>query len=59
MVRPLQAPKGWSPSVDSCPLSLSQMAATAIVVLFSGLSAASSGANGSLGGMLAMLSAMR
>ncbi|KAJ2922545.1 hypothetical protein H1R20_g14539, partial [Candolleomyces eurysporus] len=35
------------------------MSATAIVVVFSGLSAASSGANGSLGGMLAMLSAMR
>ncbi|KAJ3510088.1 hypothetical protein NLJ89_g4872 [Agrocybe chaxingu] len=35
------------------------MSATAIVVLFSGLSAASSGANGSVGGMLSMLSAMR
>lgn len=35
------------------------MSATLIVVVFSGLSAASSGANGSIGGMLAMLSAMR
>jgi hypothetical protein len=35
------------------------MTATAIVVVFSGLSAASSGANGSIGGLLAMLSAMR
>lgn len=35
------------------------MTATGIVALFSGLSAASSGAHGSLGGMLAMLSAMR
>lgn len=36
-----------------------QMAATGIVALFSGLSAASSGAHGSLGGLLSMLSAMR
>lgn len=35
------------------------MSATVIVALFSGLSAASSGANGSVGGMLAMLSACR
>lgn len=35
------------------------MAATGIVALFSGLSAASSGAHGSLGGLLSMLSAMR
>lgn len=35
------------------------MTATGIVALFSGLSAAASGAHGSLGGMLAMLSAMR
>jgi hypothetical protein len=35
------------------------MAATGIVALFSGLSAASSGANHSLHGMLAMLSACR
>ena len=36
-----------------------QMTATGIVFVFSGLSAASSGANHSLHGMLAMLSAMR
>ncbi|OJA16409.1 hypothetical protein AZE42_05503 [Rhizopogon vesiculosus] len=36
-----------------------KMSATGIVALFSGLSAASSGANHSLGGMLAMLSACR
>lgn len=36
-----------------------QMAATGIVALFSGLSAASSGAHHSVGGMLAMLSACR
>ncbi|KDR66707.1 hypothetical protein GALMADRAFT_232343 [Galerina marginata CBS 339.88] len=35
------------------------MSATAIVVVFSGLSAASSGAHGSVDGMLSMLSAMR
>ncbi len=35
------------------------MLATGIVALFSGLSAASSGAHGSIGGLLAMLSAMR
>jgi len=36
-----------------------QMSATGIVALFSGLSAASSGANHSLNGMLAMLIACR
>ena len=36
-----------------------QMTAAGIVTLFSGLSAASSGAHGSVGGLLAMLSAMR
>lgn len=36
-----------------------QMTATGIVALFSGLSAASSGANGSVSGLLNMLSAMR
>lgn len=35
------------------------MTAAAIVTLFSGLSAASSGAHGSIGGMLSMLAAMR
>ncbi len=35
------------------------MTAISIIILFSGLSAASKGANGSLGGMLAMLIAMR
>ncbi|KAF8638308.1 hypothetical protein AX17_002328 [Amanita inopinata Kibby_2008] len=35
------------------------MTATGIVALFSGLSAASSGAHGSIGGMLSMLAAMR
>ncbi|KAG5636990.1 hypothetical protein H0H81_006166 [Sphagnurus paluster] len=35
------------------------MSATVIVALFSGLSAASSGAHGSVGGLLSMLSAMR
>jgi len=35
------------------------MTATGIVALFSGLSAASSGAHGSVGGLLSMLSAMR
>lgn len=38
---------------------MSQMTATGIVALFSALSAASSGANHSLHGMLAMLSACR
>lgn len=36
-----------------------QMTATGIVALFSGLSAASAGAHGSVGGLLSMLSAMR
>lgn len=36
-----------------------QMVATGIVALFSGLSAASEGAHGSVGGTIAMLSAMR
>lgn len=36
-----------------------QMLATGIVAVFSGLSAASSGAHHSVGGMLSMLSAMR
>lgn len=35
------------------------MTAAGIVTLFSGLSAASSGAHGSVGGLLSMLSAMR
>lgn len=35
------------------------MTAAAIVALFSGLSAASSGAHGSIGGLLSMLGAMR
>lgn len=35
------------------------MTATGIVALFSALSAASSGAHGSIGGLLSMLSAMR
>ena len=45
----------------SCRLTRnrSQMAATGIVALFSGLSAASSGAHGSVSGLLSMLSAMR
>lgn len=41
------------------PYMFLQMVASGIVALFSGLSAASSGAHGSLDGMLAMLSAMR
>ncbi|KAH6909115.1 glycerophosphodiester transporter [Coprinopsis sp. MPI-PUGE-AT-0042] len=44
---------------DKIGRKFGMMTATAIVTLFSGLSAASSGANNSLGGMLAMLSAMR
>ncbi|TFK20714.1 glycerophosphodiester transporter [Coprinopsis marcescibilis] len=44
---------------DKIGRKFGMMSATAIVVVFSGLSAASSGANGSLGGMLSMLSAMR
>ncbi|KAG6872935.1 hypothetical protein C0995_004985 [Termitomyces sp. Mi166 len=35
------------------------MSAATIVIVFSGLSAASSGANGSVGGLLSMLSVMR
>lgn len=35
------------------------MTASAIIFVFSGLSAASSGAKGSVGGLLSMLSAMR
>lgn len=38
---------------------MTQMLATGIVALFSGLSAASSGANHSVKGLLAMLSACR
>ncbi|EFI27912.1 glycerophosphodiester transporter [Coprinopsis cinerea okayama7 len=44
---------------DKIGRKFGMMSATAIVTLFSGLSAASAGANGSLGGMLSMLSAMR
>lgn len=44
---------------DKIGRKFGMMAATGIVVVFSGLSAASSGAHGSIGGMLAMLSAMR
>jgi hypothetical protein len=40
-------------------LRYAQMSATVIVAFFSALSAASTGARGSLGGMLAMLSACR
>lgn len=40
-------------------LNVVKMTATVIVALFSGLSAASSGANGSFSGMLAMLCACR
>lgn len=35
------------------------MTASAIILVFSGLAAASSGAKGSVGGLLSMLSAMR
>lgn len=41
------------------PTEFLQMLATGIVALFSGLSAASSGAHGSLNGLLAMLTACR
>ncbi|EKM78114.1 hypothetical protein AGABI1DRAFT_86289 [Agaricus bisporus var. burnettii JB137-S8] len=44
---------------DKIGRKFGMMAASGIVALFSGLSAASSGAHGSLDGMLAMLSAMR
>lgn len=44
---------------DKIGRKFGMMSATAIVVVFSGLSAASQGANGSVGGTLAMLSAMR
>jgi len=44
---------------DKIGRKFGMMTATGIVALFSGLSAASSGAHGSLGGMLAMLSACR
>ncbi|KAF8640266.1 hypothetical protein AX16_010161 [Volvariella volvacea WC 439] len=44
---------------DKMGRKFGMMSATVIVALFSGLSAASSGANGSVGGMLSMLSAMR
>ncbi|TFK75122.1 MFS Git1p-related glycerophosphoinositol and glycerophosphocholine permease [Pluteus cervinus] len=44
---------------DKIGRKFGMMTATAIVVVFSALSAASVGAHGSLGGMLAMLSAMR
>ncbi|KAF8223841.1 MFS Git1p-related glycerophosphoinositol and glycerophosphocholine permease [Tricholoma matsutake] len=44
---------------DKIGRKFGMMAATGIVALFSGLSAASSGAHGSLGGLLSMLSAMR
>ncbi|KXN88499.1 hypothetical protein AN958_07165 [Leucoagaricus sp. SymC.cos] len=48
---------GWLS--DKVGRKFGMMSATGIVALFAGLSAASSGAHGSLGGMLAMLSAMR
>jgi MFS family permease len=44
---------------DKIGRKFGMMTATGIVALFSGLSAASSGANGSLSGMLAMLTACR
>lgn len=44
---------------DKLGRKFGMMTATVIVALFSGLSAASSGAHGSVGGLLAMLSAMR
>ncbi|KAL4062220.1 major facilitator superfamily domain-containing protein [Scleroderma citrinum] len=48
---------GWIS--DKLGRKFGMMSATGIVALFSGLSAASSGANGSFGGMLAMLCACR
>ncbi|KAJ3560297.1 hypothetical protein NP233_g10928 [Leucocoprinus birnbaumii] len=48
---------GWLS--DKVGRKFGMMTAAGIVLLFSGLSAASKGANGSLGGMLSMLSAMR
>ncbi|KAF5359634.1 hypothetical protein D9756_003122 [Leucocoprinus leucothites] len=48
---------GWLS--DKVGRKFGMMSANAIVALFSGLSAASKGANGDFGGMLAMLSAMR
>ncbi|KDR69641.1 hypothetical protein GALMADRAFT_1352243 [Galerina marginata CBS 339.88] len=44
---------------DKIGRKFGMMAATAIIALFSGLSAASSGAHGSVDGLLSMLSAMR
>ncbi|RDB26292.1 hypothetical protein Hypma_006812 [Hypsizygus marmoreus] len=44
---------------DKVGRKFGMMSATVIVALFSGLSAASSGAHGSIGGLLSMLSAMR
>ncbi|KAF9565208.1 putative metabolite transporter [Agrocybe pediades] len=44
---------------DKIGRKFGMMSATGIVALFSGLSAASSGAHGSVGGLLSMLSAMR
>ncbi|KJA19447.1 hypothetical protein HYPSUDRAFT_204509 [Hypholoma sublateritium FD-334 SS-4] len=44
---------------DKIGRKFGMMAAAGIVTLFSGLSAASSGAHGSVGGLLSMLSAMR
>jgi len=44
---------------DKVGRKFGMMTATGIVALFSGLSAASSGAHGSIGGLLSMLSAMR
>jgi MFS family permease len=44
---------------DKIGRKFGMMAATGIVAVFSGLSAASSGAHGSIGGLLSMLSAMR
>ncbi|KAF8199592.1 putative metabolite transporter [Pholiota molesta] len=44
---------------DKIGRKFGMMTAAAIVTLFSGLSAASSGAHGSVGGLLSMLSAMR
>ncbi|KAF8962743.1 major facilitator superfamily domain-containing protein [Flammula alnicola] len=45
--------------VDKIGRKFGMMTATGIVALFSGLSAASAGAHGSVGGLLSMLSAMR
>ncbi len=55
MVRPSSCDISFLPRIHS----REQMTAAGIVTLFSGLSAASSGAHGSVGGLLSMLSAMR